>query len=101
MERLGFFVCENDLEVDLIRASGLVAIEALLDSQGDLDSLRILQKQPAWRQKGVDAQVRRWLGAGSRRKLRYARRLVLALDLDRVPRPLTAVLAATGPKPSG
>ena len=101
MERWGFFVCENDLEDELIRASGRVAIEALLDSQGDLDSLRILQKQPAWRQKGFDAQMRRWLGAGSRRKLRYARLLVLALDLDRMPRPLTAVLAVTGPKPSG
>ena len=101
LERCGFFVCENDLEDELIRASGRVAIEGLLDSQGDLDSLRILQNQPAWRQKGFDAQMRRWLGAGSRRKLRYARLLVLGLDLDRVPRPLTAVLAATGSKPSG
>jgi len=101
LERLGFFVCEVDLEDELIRASGQGEIEALLDSQGDLDSLRILQKQPAWRQEGFDAQLRRWLGAGARRKLRYARLLVLALDLGRMPRPLTAVLAATAPKPSG
>jgi hypothetical protein len=101
LERLGFFVCEVDLEDELIRASGQAEIEALLDAQGDLDSLRILQKQPAWRQEGFDAQLRRWLGAGSRRKLRYARLLVLALDLGRMPRPLTAVLAATAPKPSG
>jgi hypothetical protein len=101
LERLGFFVCEVDLEAELIRASGQGEIEALLDSQGDLDSLRILQKQPAWRQEGFDAQLRRWLGAGSRRKIRYARLLVLALDLGRMPRPLTAVLAATAPKPSG
>jgi hypothetical protein len=101
LEHLGFFVCESDLEDELIRASGQVEIEALLDSQGDLESLRILQKQPAWRKQGFDAQLRRWLGAGSRRKLRYARLLVLALDLDRIPRPLTAVLAATASKPSG
>jgi hypothetical protein len=38
LERWGFFVCETDLEDELIRASGREAIEALLDSQGDLDS---------------------------------------------------------------
>ena len=95
MERFGFFVCERDLEDELIRASGRVAIEALLDSQGDLGSFQTLRQQPAWRQEGFEAQMRRWLGAGARRKLRYARLLVLALPLDRMPRPLTAVLAAT------
>ena len=96
MERLGFFVCEKDLEDELIRASGRVAIEALLDSQGDLGSFQTLRHQPAWRQEGFEAQLRRWLGAGARRKLRYARLLVLSLPLDRMPRPLTAVLASTG-----
>jgi hypothetical protein len=32
------------------------------------------------------------MGTGSRRKIRYARLLVDALDLDRVPRPLDGVL---------
>ena len=96
MEGLGFVVCERDLEDELIRASGRVAIEALLDSQGDLGSFQTLRQQPAWREEGFEAQMRRWLGAGARRKLRYARLLVLSLPLDRIPRPLTAVLAATG-----
>jgi len=94
MERLGFYVCDEDLEDELIRACGQTAIEALLDSQGDLDSFRIFRQQPAWRQEGFDAQMRRWLGAGARRKIRYARLLVLSLPLDRIPRPLTAVLSA-------
>jgi len=94
MERLGFYVCDEDLEDELIRASGQTTIEALLDSQGDLDSFRIFRQQPAWRQEGFDAQMRRWLGAGARRKIRYARLLVLSLPLDRMPRPLTAVLSA-------
>ena len=94
MERLGFFVCEKDLEDELIRASGREAIEALLDSQGDLGSFHILRQQPAWRLEGFDAQVRRWLGAGARRKIRYARLLVESLPLDRMPRPLLAVLSA-------
>lgn len=100
MERLGFFVCEDDLEDELIRASGRVAIEALLDSQGDLGSFQTFRKQPAWRQEGFEAQMRRWLGAGSRRKLRYARLLVLWLDLEQMPRPLRAVLAATTGTPT-
>lgn len=37
--------------------------------------------------------MRRFLGSGARRKLRYARLLVESVDLDRVPDPLEAVLA--------
>jgi hypothetical protein len=99
MEQAKFFVCEEDLEDELIRASGHEAIEALLDSQGDLGSFQIFPQQPAWREGGFEAQMRRWLGAGARRKIRYARLLVLALDLDHMPRPLTAVLAATETAP--
>src|SRR5215470_17708057 len=76
MEHLGFYVCVNDLEDELIRAVGTAGVEALLDSQGDLGSFRSLQSQPAWRGREQDAQLRRFLGAGSRRKLRYARLLV-------------------------
>jgi hypothetical protein len=92
MEQLGFFVCVEDLEDELIRASGRELIEALLDAQGDLSSFRILQKQPAWKQQSFAAQMRRFLGAGARRKLRYARLLVHALPLERMPTPLEEVL---------
>lgn len=95
MEELGFFVCVQDLEDELIRASGREAIEALLDSQEDLDSFRTLQKQPEWRHKNFDAQMHRWLRAGAHRNLRYARLLVRSLPLDEIPRPLDGVLAAT------
>ena len=92
MERLGFYVCVEDLEDELIRALGATAIEAVLASQGDLGSFRTFQKQPAWRSRPVEAQLRRYMGSADRRKLRYARLLVEALDLDRVPRPLDGVL---------
>jgi hypothetical protein len=95
MERLGFFVCVEDLEDELIRAAGEPSLVTLLDEQGDLASFRTLQKQPAWRTEPFEAQVHRFLGAGARRKLRYARLLVGALPLDRVPRPLTEVMART------
>lgn len=95
MEALGFFVCVDDLEEELIRAAGRDAIEPLLDSQGDLGSFRTLQKQPAWRGEPFDAQLHRWLRAGARRNLRYARLLVRTVDLHRIPGPLSSVLAAT------
>lgn len=98
MEQLGFFVCERDLEDELIRASSPEAIEALLASQGDLGSFQTLRNQPAWQREPFEAQMRRWLGAGARRKLRYARLLVLSIPLDRMPRPLDAVLARSGLK---
>ena len=93
MERLGFFVCVDDLESELIRAVGPAEVEALFGTQGDLGSFRTLQKQSPWRARRVEAQMRRFLGSGARRKLRYARLLVEAVALDRVPRPLDAVLA--------
>src|SRR6266550_4045738 len=93
MERLGFFVCVEDLEDELIRALGPASVEAVLDSQGDLGPFRTFQKQPAWRGQRVEAQLRRFMGSADRRKLRYARLLVEALDLAHVPRPLDGVLA--------
>ena len=92
MERLGFYVCVEDLEDELIRAVGPVRVEALFDSQGDLGSFRTLQTQVAWRARSVEAQMRRFLGSGARRKLRYARLLAGSVNLDRVPHPLDAAL---------
>jgi len=92
LESEGFFVCDRDLEDELIRAVGRDAIEAILAREGDLASFRTLQKQAAWRDAGFVDQLRRFLGAGARRKLRYASLFVLALDLDRQPRPLRGVL---------
>jgi hypothetical protein len=93
MERLGFYVCDADLEDELIRALGAAAVEQVVEAEGDLGSFRTLQKQAAWRGRPVEEQLRRFLGSGGSRKLRYARLLVDALDLARVPRPLDGVLA--------
>jgi hypothetical protein len=93
MERLGFYVCVADLEDELIRALGAAAVEDVVDAQGDLGSFRTLQKQAAWRGRPLEEQLRRFMGSGGSRKIRYAPLLVRALDLDRVPRPLDGVLA--------
>jgi hypothetical protein len=93
MEALGFYVCVADLEDELIRALGAAAVEEVVDAQGELGPFRTLQKQPAWRGRPREEQLRRFMGSGGRRKIRYARLLVEALDLTEVPRPLDLVLA--------
>jgi hypothetical protein len=96
MERLGFYICVDDLEDELIRAVGTAGVEALIDSQGDLRSFRSLQSQPAWRGRHPEAQMRRFLGSGARRKLRYARLLVeTAVTQNTLPRPLDALLESS------
>ena len=93
LERLGFYVCVADLEDELIRALGAASVERVVDAHGDLGRFRTLQKQPEWRGRTTEEQLRRFMGSGGRRKIRYARFLVDALDLTQVPRPLDRVLA--------
>jgi hypothetical protein len=97
MEQLGFYVCVRDLEDELIRALGAGAVQRIAAFRGDLQSFETLQKQPAWQGQPVEEQLRRFMGSGGRRKLRYASYLIAALDLDKMPRPLTGVLEATRP----
>jgi hypothetical protein len=92
LERLGFFVCVADLEDELIRALGTDAVERVVAAQGELGSFRTLQKQAAWRDRPHVEQLRRFMGSGGSRKIRYAQLLVEAVDLARVPKPLDGVL---------
>ena len=92
LEALGFYVCDPDLEGELIGALGAAGVEAVLEQNGSLAPFRTFQKQPQWQGRSVEAQLRRFFGS-SAGKIKYARLLVEALDLDRVPRPLDAVLA--------
>ena len=92
MEQLGFYVCVADLEDELIRALGVAAVEEVIRANGDLHRLRALQQMPAWRDRAAEEQLRRFMGSGARRKSRYARLLIDALNLECVPRPLDGVL---------
>jgi hypothetical protein len=92
MEQLGFYVCDADLEEELIRALGARAVEGVLAANGDLNPFRTFQQQPAWRGRPAERQLRRFMGSADSRKIRYARLLVEALPLDQVPRPLVQVL---------
>jgi hypothetical protein len=92
-EALGFFVCDADLEDELIRALGTPAVERLLAVQGELESFRRFQAQPAQRAREGHAQLRRFIGTRARRKIRYGALLINVLDLHCVPRALDEVLA--------
>jgi hypothetical protein len=92
MEQLGFFVCVEDLEDELIRALGPVTVQRIIESEGEMATFRRFQAQPAQRGRPIDRQLRRFMGTRSGRKIRYGGLLVEALDLDRVPRPLAGVL---------
>jgi hypothetical protein len=93
LERLGFYVCDADLEEELIRGLGAPRVEEILEANDDLHRFRTLQQMPAWKGRPAEEQLRRFMGSGGRRKIRYARFLVEALDPGQVPRPLDRVLA--------
>ncbi|HSS62014.1 MAG TPA: TOPRIM nucleotidyl transferase/hydrolase domain-containing protein [Candidatus Limnocylindrales bacterium] len=83
LERAGF---GRDLD-----SAGL---ERVIEAQGELPSLRRLQAQPAQRGRSSIQHLRRFISTRSGRRAQYARAMVLALDLNRMPRPLDAVLGS-------
>jgi hypothetical protein len=93
MEALGFYLCVADLEDELIRCLGAAAVEQVVEAQGELGSFRTFQQQPAWQGRSSQAQLRRFIGTHSGRKVRYARLLIDTLELTSVPWPLDRVLA--------
>jgi hypothetical protein len=88
----GFHVCRRDLEEELLRALGVDAVLRLLEQDGEAGRFRTFQRQPAQRGRPIEAHLHRFLGIRSGRKIRYGRLLIEALDIERVPGPLDAVL---------
>ncbi|HKU35146.1 MAG TPA: TOPRIM nucleotidyl transferase/hydrolase domain-containing protein [Paenarthrobacter sp.] len=94
LAELGFFVCHEDLEDELIRALGTDNVLQVIDEQGELASFRLLQRQPSLRDRPVTAQLRRFFGGRSGNKVRYAQLLVEALPDGEAPPPLGLLVAA-------
>jgi hypothetical protein len=84
------FVCDADLENEVIRAAGGGVVEALLAENGDAASFRTFQRQLAWRGAPLEAQLGGFFTSSDRRKFRYIP--VLVAIVDRVPAPLAGVL---------
>jgi len=87
------YVCDEDLEDELIRALGAERVQDVVAAQGELETFRSFQNQVYWRGRPIERQLRRWLQNGGR-YLRYPPLLVEAMELDEIPRPLGGVLAA-------
>ena len=92
LEALGFFVCDADLEYELIRALGTDGTIELIEAEGDAAPWRTFQTQPHQRGRDLVEQLHRFIGTRGGRKEQYARAFVERLDLAAVPRPLDLVL---------
>ena len=89
----GLFVCDADLEDELIRAIGTDAMVAFVEAQGEGQAFDTFQRQPYQRGRPLGAQLRRFIGTRSGRKIRYGAALVDAMPLTAMPPPLSGLLA--------
>lgn len=89
---VGVFVCDADLEDELIRALGADRILDFVDRQGELAGFHTMQKQPDHRESAVEDQLHRFMGIRSGRKIRYGRELAKEIPIDDVPEPLADLL---------
>jgi hypothetical protein len=96
MERLGFYVCDADLEDELIRALGADVVEEAVAELGELPRLRTFQRQPEWRGRPPAVQLHRFAGAGSGRKERLATALAKRLTPATTPAPLARLVRYVG-----
>lgn len=95
------FRCERDLEDELIRACTPATVLVALADHGDLARFRAFQRQPFQRPRPLDAQLRRFLGTTSGRKLLYATRLAAVVPLERTPTPIRLLLDLVSPASPG
>lgn len=86
------FVCDRDLEDELIRALEPDVAAAVVRSVGLGAALDTFRAQTAWRDRAPVDQLRRFAGAGSGRKELLARAWAGALLSERVPLPLRSLL---------
>ncbi|WP_345464112.1 hypothetical protein [Nocardioides marinquilinus] len=94
------FVCDADLEDELIRAVGVPGVLAVVEAQGERGRYERMAQQPAQRDRPDHARLHRWLGARSGHKLTYAGLLADAVPLDDVPAALLGVLGVGSGSPA-
>ena len=98
----GFYVCDADLEDELIRALGPERVLGVLCRLGLQGRLATFQRQPAWRGRPLHDQLHRFAGVASGRKTLLAGALAEGLAPHEVPVPLRRLVAemANGPQPT-
>ena len=93
MAALGFHVCDQDLEDELIRALGPDRVLDVLADLELLDRFVTFCRQPTWTGRPVTDQLRRFAGTTSGRKALVAGALASAMAPDQAPPPLAALVA--------
>lgn len=84
----GFFVCQADLEEELIRALGTERTVHVIEQLGLGHKLATLRQQPAWQDRPLPEQLHRFCGVASGRKELLAGALSATLDAAQLPDPL-------------
>lgn len=93
-ESIGFFGCDRDLEDEVITAAGPELVLDTLAARGELARFRMFQGQPAQRERTIDEQLHRFAGTAAGRKARFSADVIDSLPMERMPRPLDALLDA-------
>jgi predicted ATPase len=93
MAKVGFFVCDKDLEDVLVTAVGDAQALKILDGQGEKPAFDSYVKQPAHAGKSQHEQICDFLHSRGRH-IRYAPLLVDELDLTKTPPALEGVVNA-------
>lgn len=88
----GFFVCERDLEDELIRALGADAARTALLNSGLASKFDALRTQPEWADKSIAEQVDKFCHSASGRKELAAAVLADAVPADAIPEPVSMLL---------
>ncbi len=91
-EDAGFYGCERDLEHEAIAAAGPELVIDTLRARGELARFRVFQGQPAQRERTIEEQLHRFAGTAAGRKARFTADVIDVIPLDRMPRPLAALL---------
>lgn len=87
-----FFVCERDLEDELIRALGPGRCLEVLEEQGLADRFAAFGRQQAWAGRPLTERLHRFCGVASGRKILLAGAMAAALAPGQVPPPLAGLL---------
>jgi hypothetical protein len=100
LPRHGFFVCDTDLEDELIRALGSDVVAEVVEQIGDGPRFAVFANQPEWRGRPVEHQLHRFAGTRSGRKQQLAQALASRLDETTTPPPLRGLLEHVAPQPA-
>ncbi len=91
LESVGFWICDSDLEAELIQAVGISQTEALITAEGEDQSYAAFAQDPRYSRLSDQERLEAFLSKRGR-KVRYAPLLIDRLTSGTLPRPLVEAL---------